>query len=168
MSKISKIILICIVTIIISGCSTDEKILSNGKKVNTNKMQVMHCTRTASAGSGIEVDLKYDLYYNGEDLNILHSTEKVITASDESLDTYENAYKGIHKNYEGLEYYDASVTRTDTTVTSDITINYEKIDIDALLKIEGEEDNIIENGKAKVDKWLTLAKKLGTKCEEEE
>ena len=58
--------------------------------------------------------------------------------------------------------------RGDTTVISDITINYEKIDVEKLLEIEGEEDNIIENGKAKVEKWLTLAKKFGTECEDEE
>ena len=40
--------------------------------------------------------------------------------------------------------------------------------MEKLLEIEGEEDNIIENGKAKVEKWLTLAKKFGTECEDEE
>lgn len=169
MKKRSRLLILTIICLLfVSGCSNENEVVSNGKKVNTSKMQVMHCTRKASASSGIEVELNYELYYRGEDLNILHSTEKVISASDESLNLYEDAYKKIHKNYDGLEYYDAKVERGDTTVISDITINYEKIDINKLLKIEGEEDNIIENGKAKVDKWLTLAKKFGTKCEDEE
>ncbi len=167
--KINIVIIFLISLFLITGCSDDDnKVVSNDHKVNTSKMQVMHCSRKASANSGVEVELKYDLYYTGEDLNILHSEEKVISASDESLDLYEDAYKKIHENYEGLEYYDAKVDRGDTTVISDITINYEKIDVEKLLEIEGEEDNIIENGKAKVEKWLTLAKKFGTECEDEE
>ena len=46
-----------------------------------------------------------------------------------------------------------------------MVINYDKVDIARLLEIEGSEDNIIEDGVAKVDKWLTLAKRFGTKCE---
>ena len=30
------------------------------------------------------------------------------------------------------------------------------------------EDNIVENKKAKLDKWLTLSKRFGVKCEEAE
>ena len=39
---------------------------------------------------------------------------------------------------------------------------FSDIDFEQYIK----EDNIIENGKAKVDKWLTLAKKFGTKCKD--
>ena len=90
-----------------------------------------------------------------------------MSADSETLDTYEDAYKKIQQNYDGLEYYDANVERKETTVTSNITINYDKININALLAIEGEEDNIIKNGKAKVSKWLELAEKFGTTCTEE-
>lgn len=168
--KNSLLIVLAVSLFTLTGCSNNnaENFSSNGEKVNTADMKVMHCSREASADSGIEVELNYDLYYTGEDLNILHSEEKVISASDESLDLYEDAYKKIHTHYEGLEYYDVKVTRKDTTVVNDITINYDKIDIKRLLEIEGEEDNIIENGKAKVAAWLTLAKKFGTTCQEEE
>jgi len=64
-----------------------------------------------------------------------------------------------------LDFYEAKVIRNKQDVTSDITINYEKIDIEKLLAIEGEEDNIIENGEAKVSKWKALAEKFGTECE---
>lgn len=170
MKKSKILILIGIMILLLTGCdSTDSssgRIESNGESVNTSKMGHKHCTRGATGGEGIDVSLNYDLYYTGENIDILHSEEKVISANSESLDTYEEAYKKIHKNYEGLEYYDAKVERGDTTVVSDITINYAKINIAQLLDIEGEEDNIIVNGKAKLDKWLELAKKFGTKCED--
>lgn len=165
--KIFILILVC--TIFLTACSSkkeETKVESNGEVINTSSMKHKKCTRTGNAGTGIDVSLNYDLYYTGDILNILHSEEKVVATNESDLDTYEEAYKKIYKNYEGLKYYDAKVERGDTSVTSNLTINYDKIDIDALLSIEGEEDNIIENGKAKVDKWITLAKKFGTKCED--
>jgi uncharacterized lipoprotein YehR (DUF1307 family) len=131
-------------------------------------MSLKHCTRDASAGTGIDVSLNYYLYYTGENINILYSEEKIISSDSSSLDEYETAYNNIKVNYNGLEYYDQEVIRGDTTVTNKITINYDKIDTDKLLSIEGEEDNIISDGKAKVDKWITLAKKFGTTCEDVE
>ena len=165
--KIFILILVC--TIFLTACSSkkdETKVESNGEWGGVSSMKHKKCSRTGNAGSGIDVSLNYDLYYTGDILNILHSEEKVVATNESDLDTYEEAYKKIYKNYEGLKYYDAKVERGDTSVTSDLTINYDKIDIDALLSIEGEDDNIIENGKAKVDKWITLAKKFGTKCED--
>ena len=109
--------------------------------------------------------MSYELYYTGDKLNILESTEKVIATKDSDLDTYQQAYEKIDSYYEGLEYYDTEVIRGDTSVTRKATINYDKINIKQLLDIEGEEDNIIQDGEAKVDLWLELAKKFGTKCE---
>ena len=165
--KIFILILVC--TIFLTACSSkkdETKVESNGEVINISSMKHKKCSRTGNAGSGIDVSLNYDLYYTGDILNILHSEEKVVATNESDLDTYEEAYKKIYKNYEGLKYYDAKVERGDTSVTSDLTINYDKIDIDALLSIEGEDHNIIEKGKAKVDKWITLAKKFGTKCED--
>ena len=171
MKKIKIIALLGIICLF-TGCDSEEqkttqKVLSNGQEVNTNEMQHKHCTRKATAGNGIDVSLNYDIYYTKEDIDILKSEEKVMSASTESLDTYEEAYKKIHENYKNLEYYDTSVERGDTTVTSTITINYDKINIQQLLDIEGEEDNIIVNNKAKLEKWLELAKKFGTTCEDD-
>ena len=130
-------------------------------------MKHKHCTRDGSVDGG-KTMLYYDLYYNGNKLHILRSVESVISEDPTIVETYQDAYINIHKNYEGLQYYDANVTKGSNIVTSIMVINYDKIDIDALLKIEGSEDNIIENGEAKVDKWLELASKFGTKCEEYE
>ena len=150
--------------IFLTGCSKSETVVSNGKKVDISRMIHQHCTRAGDVDGG-EVQLNYDLYSTGDVLNILKSEEKVISSDSSVLDTYDQAYRQIHSYYTGLDFYDTSVVRDDNSVTSHITINYDKIDIGRLLSIEGEEDNIVENGVAKVEKWLTLAKKFGTKCE---
>ncbi len=166
MKKTLFIFLLGLSLLALAGCEKtkeEDEIISNGQEVNTKSMQHKHCERGGTLDNG-EVSLQYEIYYTGEVLNLVKSEEKVISADSSILDTYENAYKGIHAHYEGLDYYDTKVIRGDTAVTSTIVINYDKIDIQALLSIEGEKDNIIENGVPKVDKWLELAKKFGTKC----
>ena len=161
------IFIILFLAIIVTGCEkkdNKEQVVINGEKVDTTKMIHEHCERAGSMDGG-ELSLNYELYYTGEVLNLLKSEEKVISSSDEILTTYENAYRGIHEHYKGLEYYDTEVVRGDTTVTSTIIINYDKVSIPTLIQIEGAEDNIFEDGVAKVAKWKELAKKFGTKCQ---
>ena len=180
--KIGKIALLLIAILLLAGCGkenetttkntqekkTSEPSINNKTEVpesQTEGMSKLTCTREADAGSDIDVNLDYEVYYQGEYIQILHSTEQVVTDNQETLDEYENAYKGIYKNYEGLKYYDNTVKRTDNSVTSDTVINYGKIDIDKLLDIEGEEDNVIKNSKVKLDDWLEFTEKFGMKCE---
>ena len=181
--KLSKLVLVLIMLVLLTGCgsnqssttanntnesnSTNETATLNADitESDTTGMEKLTCSREASAGSGVDVNLDYEIYYQGEYIQILHSTEQVVTDDQDTLDEYEDAYKGIYKHYEGLKYYDNTVTRTNNSVTSDTVINYGKIDTDKLLAIEGEEDNVIKDGKVKLDDWLDFAEKFGTKCE---
>lgn len=143
--------------VLLTGCSDSEV-----KEVDG--MSVIHCTRTGEA-TGVDVSMEYDIYYQGDYVKILNSIETVTSSDSSKLDQYENAYKSIFSAYEGLEYYDNSVTRTSDTVKSETTINYGKIDIDKLLSIEGEEDNVIEDGKVKLSTWISFAEKYGASCD---
>ena len=44
---------------------------------------------------------------------------------------------------------------------------FEKIDTNKLLEIEGSEDNVIKDGKVKLETWITFAEKLGVTCNNE-
>lgn len=166
MKKLSIIVLLVLVSIILCGCESNkkEKVIINNESVNTASMVHKHCTREGAL-TGAEVKLEYDVYYTGDVLNLLISTEGIVTADEELLNTYEDAYKKIHEHYKELEYYDTEVVRGDTTVTSIMRINYDKIDIPKLIEIEGTSDNIFENNVAKLSKWMELAEKVGMQCE---
>ena len=164
MKKNCIIISLFLIVILLCGCHNKENIIISGQSINTSKMEHKHCTRNGALTGG-EVVLEYDIYYTGDVLNIIKSMEKVISDDQDILTSYESAYKGIHEHYEGLEYYDTEVIRNDNSVTSTISINYDKLDIDKIISIEGEEDNIFVDKKANVNKWLELAKKFGTTCE---
>ena len=156
MKKLSFVFIIIMSLFIITGCESKEE-------VDVSNMTHQLCERAGSIDNG-EVELKYDIYFTGDKLNMIKSFEKVISDDSSILDTYEESYKKIHSAYVGLSYYDTDVVRDDNSVTSTMNINYDKVDIDKLIEIEGEEDNIFEDGEAKVKKWKALAKKFGTKC----
>ena len=171
--KFRKVLLLLFIIVLVSGCSSKleevptenfENIVSS--EVNVGGTGKLTCTRDAVAGEGIDVDLRYMINYKNGYIQELHAIEKVTSNDQNSLDEYENAYKKISSYYEGLKYYDTSVIRDSNSVTNNTVINYEKIDMDKLLEIEGEEDNVIENGKVKLSTWLGFASKLGTTCEE--
>ena len=88
----------------------------------------------------------------------------MISSNEKVLDTYEEAYTKIKDYYKEIENYDTKIERDNNSVTYTATVDYSKIDISKLIKLEGEEDNIFENKVPKVEKWLSLAKKFGTKC----
>lgn len=126
---------------------------------------MMKCSRAGSIDGGT-TNMNYEVYYEGEYLTILHSVEQIISDDSSILDIYEEAYNNINKQYKGLEYYDTEVVRDNNSVTRDTTINYAKIDIEALLDIEGSEDNVIDSdGKVKLQTWLDFTKPFGVKCE---
>lgn len=174
MKKISLIIFTLFVVFLITGCE-DKKDVSDSRDdgkidsiddivLETGKLS---CTREGSASDGVSPSLKYYVTYKDDLLLKLHSVEKITSDNLDSLDEYENAYKKINEYYKNLRYYDTKVIRDSNSVTRDTIINYEKIDIDKLLSIEGEEDNIIKNGKAKLSLWLEFAKKFGVVCTED-
>ena len=156
MMKILRSSIVLVMVLLLAGCGSNSSVSSDGVK---------KCTRTGTVTNG-STEMNYEVYYKGEYVVLLHSTEKIISDSSSVLDTYEEAYKSIFKQYEGLEYYDNKITRNSNSVTNEITINYEKIDMGKLLDIEGEEDNVIENGKVKLVTWLSFAKKYGVTCED--
>ncbi len=151
------IFLVCGLVLICTGCEASVS--------NAGGSGVIQCSRVGTI-DGATSQMFYELYYDGEYLTVLHSSEQVLSDDEEILDTYEAAYKNIYKAYEGLKYYDAEVIRDSDSVITDVTINYEKIDIDALLDIEGSEDNVIdEDGKVKLQTWLDFAETFGVECE---
>ena len=156
--------------VVINDNSEDETTdnSSNNEVVKTGIKKHKTCTREANAGANIDVNLNYDVYYTDDILNLLISQEEIITEDQETLDEYEDAYRKIAKYYENLEHYDQIINRTSNSVLYKTTINYDQIDIQELLDIEGEEDNIIKDGEAKVELYLSLLKKFGGKCEDVE
>ena len=167
-------ILIIISSFFVTGCTTleEEKERVVNKKsildeIDSSDSGKLSCTRDAFA-TGVTVDLKYELEYKDGNVLLLHSMEQVISDDEDKLDEYETTYRNIAKNYKELKYYDINIIRDEDSVLNDTVINYAKLDMDKLLDIEGEEDNIIVDGKVALKDWVLFAEKFGTVYEKVE
>lgn len=176
MKKVISLLIVLVSCFFITGCGNEEvtektpvvnknSILNSIDKAGSGKLK---CSREAFANEGIDVELTNEIEYENGYIMILHSIDKVISDNKESLDQYEKAYRSIAKNYEGLKYYDITITRDSNSVTNDVVINYGKIDTKKLLDIEGEEDNVIVDGKVALETWVGFAEQFGTVCEKVE
>ena len=169
---ITSIFVLFIGLLVVTGCEKEDNKQSSAEKVDsvddlTNKSGTLNCTRQGYANGDIKPSFSYTVTYRDGELLTLRAIEEVSSESGTGLDEYYSAYLKIDEKYKGLKYYDSKVLKTDNSVTRDTTIDYEHIDIDKLLHIEGNEDNIIdENGKASLEMWLALAKRFGTVCNE--
>ena len=172
--KIISLLLVLVIAItFVTGC--DSKKENDSDTANSNKIDsvddlasdsgTLNCTRlaTVEGGSGT---FNYIVSYKGDDLTHLSSSESVKSNDQSILDTYEDSYKKIDSYYEGIKYYDTEIIRDNDSVTYNIDIDYEKVDVKKIIELEGEEDNIFENNKAKLSKYLEFSKKLGITCSE--
>ena len=167
MKKIIKTIILIISIIFITACGSEdmEKGITVSSKVDTtNKNGTLLCSRSAEAQNDAQASFLYEIDYKNGYITKLHSKEEITSSSDEVLDTYEDAYKNIFKAYDNLKYYDNNITRTNSSVISDTTIDYTKVDIEKLKELEGQEDSMIKNGKVALNDWLTFAETFGTTC----
>lgn len=171
MKKISKIFFLLIISLFfLTGCNEETK-FESGTSVDkdsetSNATGTLLCARGGKGLNNSTAELSYEVNYEKGYLTKVHSIEKVTSEDSSVLDQYEDAYKNIFKAYKNLKYYDNTITREDTTVTSDTTIDYSKVDIKKLEEIEATNQSIIKNGKVSLKDWLTLASKVGTKCVE--
>lgn len=160
MKKIISIISVILIIFLLSGCTSEKY---DGQYTGVGKLV---CTREGTVPNS-EAEFNYTIAYNNGNILTLYSQEK-ITSDDESiLNTYEEAYKKIYKPYKNLEYYTNEVTRYDNVVISETYIEYDKVNLNKLEELENSEQTIIENGKAKVDKWISFAKQIGVTCEKQ-
>ena len=169
-----KIVLILLVALFFVTACEDQKILepkstaspSPTTSATTSEGQIHeHCTRAGNVNGGSS-DLSYEIYYTGDRLNRVESKETVISDQSSVLDTYEEAYRTLHSYYKNIDYYYTEVVREDNYVTSIIQIDYDHVDADTLLALEGEDNNIYENKIPKISKFKDLAKKVGMSCTE--
>ena len=164
MKRSSFIILLFAILFVLTGCDSTTNL---DDKYSTDGLNHISCSRDAEAtDEDTDVEIMYDLYYdNNNYLKILKSVEKIKSSNEEVINKYKEAYETVYSVYNNMDYYDNNIVVKDDTVISTTNINYEKIDMDKLLEIEGKEDNVkVENGKIKLSDWKSFAKKYGTTC----
>lgn len=164
------VILLLGMVLCLTGCGKSQEGIQSTSidtsKYDTKDFNYITCKRDTSTEDNSKVDIQYEIYYNEkEELEILKSREVVSSSDQKILERYKNAYESIYSVYNGLEYYDHELIEENEKVISITYINYGKVSMDRLMKIEGYEDNVkVTNGKIKLEDWKSFAKKYGTQC----
>ena len=144
--------IICLVTLI-TAC---------GKEDN---YKVVKCVRNVEATKDLAVDANYYLYYEGDYIKKMQSKEVIKASNKTILNTYKQGYEKSYAAYKDIDYYDNKITIDGNTLTSEVNIDYTKVDINKLIELEGEKDNIYEDGKVSLKKALDLYEEAGLQCD---
>ena len=138
--------------ILVTGCGTEQE-------------QKMICTRTSNI-NGVKIDLRYEVTYQGNNVNKVESTEKVESDSKETLNTYKEAVENLYSNFDNIENYKYNVIIEGYTLTSTVNIDYTKIDINELLEIDSSVQQLLnDNKKVDLDKITQVYESAGAVCE---
>ena len=139
------ILLGIILLIFVTGCGT-------------TKEEKMVCTRTATM-NGMELDFRYEVYYQGNNVNKVKTREKVKSESDVTLKNLESQAKTLYSNFDKIK------TIEDNTLISTTNINYQKINIDELLKIDSSINQLLnDNNKIDLEKITKVYEQTGATC----
>lgn len=169
MKKKIKVLALIIIMISLTACTKNN---TAGTKVDkttdtSNLKGKLICSRTGEGLNNSSVGLDYEVEYRNGYITKMHSIEKVSTSNQDVLDQYEEAYKKIFSAYKDVKYYTNKITRSEIEVVSDTTIEYDKVDMNKIIAIEGNNQGLYVNGKLDLSKWLDFAEQVGTSCYEE-
>lgn len=163
-----KIFTALLIVLFLTACNKEvESGTKVDSKIDTTKSNgTLICSRDATAQNNAQAKFYYEVNYRKGNIVKLHTSEKVLTTDENTLDTYENAYRKISQVFKNLNYYSTKVIREENSVEYTSTIQYDKVDMEKLKQLENSEDSIIKDGKIKVKDWLEFAEQFGTVCEE--
>lgn len=154
-NKVTSLIIL-VVLVFLTACTSKEE----------KDYKVMTCTKNAITNSeNTDIEITNKVYYKDNYVKKLVATDKVTSTDSSVIEEYKDAYQKIYSAYDGLKHYSNKITVTKNSMTSVTTIDYAHIDTDKLLKIEGEEDNVVdEEGKVPLEKFIAFYEKYGGKC----
>lgn len=145
------IVLAVMLLVLVTGCAS-------------SKEEKMVCTRTSTMNK-IELDLNYQVYYQGDVVNKVQTTEKITSTSKETLATYKQAVEDLYSNFDDIKHYNYDITIEGDTLTSKTDINYSKININDLLKIDSSIEQLLnENNKISLEKITQVYESTGAIC----
>lgn len=138
--------------ICLTGCGTEtgsiECILSTDDVIN-----------------GYQLNSTYKINYKGDFAESVETTEIVTSDSTDTLDYFENylntTYQTFDDTYGGYTY---KVTKEDGKVTSDVTIDYNEMDIEQYVEDQPSLKTYVEDNKILKDGLISIYEDMGATC----
>ncbi|MEI3530485.1 MAG: DUF1307 domain-containing protein [Bacilli bacterium] len=138
--------------LVITGCN------------NSGEEKTLNCTRNATITDGVKMELNYKATYKGDYVQLVETTEKIISDNAAYLENYKSSVEGLYAPYKKIEHYNYNVEIKDNTLISTTKIDYSKIDTDKLIEIDSANSSLIKDGKIKIDDIKSLYESIGATC----
>lgn len=124
------------------------------------------CTLSSKdAVNGYQLNSTYKINYKGEIVESVETEEVVTSDKEEILSTFEtslnNTYKKTNDTYGGYTY---KVTKEDGKVTSKVTIDYSKMDIEQFVTDQPALKSYVKDNKLLTDGLKSMYETLGATC----
>ncbi len=124
-----------------------------------HKSGKMKCVYT-STSDVIETSSIYLITYKNNIVNNLETREVIVSNDKNMLDEYKTALELVYSEYNGLEYYDNSVTLKKNKLTTITKVNYEKLDINKFISIDKNNKDLFTNNQVKLSTLKKIYKKM--------
>lgn len=169
MKKYFRILLVLLVAILLVGCSSDsEKDNDNNVDTGNEETVIKKCTLNQdNSAQGYALNSTYEIYAKGQVVEKV-ITKEVVNSSDQDILNYfeeqlKKTYDTASAAYGGYKY---SVVKDTDSVTSDVEINYSKMDMDKFVKDTPSMSNYLNAKNQMTLSGITmLYKSLGATCE---
>lgn len=154
MKKCVKILSLVFAIVLISGCGSKKEFVKT-------------CTLTSNdPTTGYKLNAEYKIYGQGDVANKVVTVETVATDDKDSLDYFEeyfkSTYDSINETYGG---YTNKVTNKDGKVTSETTVDYNKMNLEQYVKDNSAMKNYVnKDNKMLVDGLVKTYEALGATC----
>lgn len=139
---------------LLAGCSGQEQ------------TKTMTCDKTMNQNN-TEMDFHYAVTYSGEYVKTVETKEIMKSSNSATLEGYKEAIEKVYKNFDNIDHYDYNVTIEGDTLTSTVSIDYEKVDTDKLISIDKSVNQLIKDGKVKLSDIKSVYESIGATCKTE-
>ena len=145
-----------ILLFLIAGCGKEQEVL-------TGPLKTMICESSATQGN-VKMDLHYQVTYRGSYVSTVETKEVLTSSNTATLEGYQKAILDIYKKFDGIEHYNYDIKLEENTLTSTVSIDYEKVDTKKLLSIDESTEALIKDGKVKLEDIKKVYESVGATC----
>lgn len=111
----------------------------------------------------MESSYTYNMVFKMKNVTRFETEEIIESLDQELLKTYQTSLNELSKEYKKLKYYNVDISIKNNKLIVNTIVDYDKIDMNKYLKIEGEK-TYIKNKKLKIDSIRKIYEKNGAKC----
>lgn len=157
MKNFLKVLSLSFIVMILCGCGREEK--EKVVKCNLSNNDVVN---------GYELKSEYTVFSKGDIVNKVETKEVVTSDKEEILSYFEKTLNDTYDKYNS-EYggYTYDVTKNSNIVTSNVTIDYSKMDLDKFSKDNSSiKPAMTDDNKLTLDGITSMYKSMGATCEE--